>query len=112
MKSVTTANSMGTWQETVLVNPQARMLLKLVDAQLLKLLLLVLIVESDIKHNELTEEQSENLLSHHQLQHEQTLLNSTASSVTASEKDSGAAGPTIYINLLINGEPVPNPCFM
>ena len=32
--------------------------------------------------------------------------NSTASCITASEKDSHAVGPTVYIDLQINGEPV------
>ena len=66
-------------------------------------------VESNPKPEELTEEQLEDLLSQRRLQREQALLSdstSTASSVTASEKDSRAVGPTVYIDLLINGEPV------
>ena len=68
-------------------------------------------IESNLKPDELTEEQLEDLLSQCRLQREQALLSdsiSTASSVTASEteKDSRAVGPTVYINLLINGEPV------
>lgn len=66
-------------------------------------------VESNLKPDELTEEQLEDLLSQRRLQREQALLSdgtSTASSVTASEKDSRAVGPTVYIDLLFNGEPV------
>lgn len=45
MESVTAINSMGTWQETVLVHPpQARMLLKPVDAPLLGVLLLLVLL--------------------------------------------------------------------
>lgn len=61
------------------------------------------------KPDELTEEQLEDLLSQCRLQHEQALLSSstsTASSVTDSEKDSQAVGPTMYMDLIINGEPV------
>ena len=66
-------------------------------------------VESNPKPEELTKEQLEDLLSQCRLQREQALLSdstSTESSVTASEKDSRTVGPTMYIDLLINGEPV------
>ena len=67
------------------------------------------VVESIPRPEEFSEEQLENLLAQRRLEHEQSLLTedcSSTNSVTASEKSYQTVGSTVYIDLLMDGEPV------
>ena len=67
------------------------------------------VVKSIPRPGELSEEQLESLLAQRRLEHEQSLLTegcSSTNSVTASEKSYQTVEPTVYIDLLMDGESV------